>query len=283
MGRVQTVFRPVQTSVLIKNIMDKYYYSGEFLKPYISDSEAETGAETVIYDEEGRRETEFCPSVSNDEEYLKVEPELEQIASELAELKRRLDLCLQLKRDKLRSKIMNLNEKIQIEQDAITSARNEDFNDLSNDHESPMVMTKPKSKPKKNKKLTKKSSKNVEPKKGEFRGNLKNAMKIKKIVSSEELNQIKILEQMKLREEKIEKQQLISGLMRKTLLPLYRSNKITKEAYKEVLKKCMSRAMLLKEIMPREIQDMVRNHVRKLQQHYPNDRENEEVSADQPI
>ena len=262
--------------------MDKYYYSEEFLKPYISDSEAETGAETVIYDEEGRRETEFCPSVSNDEEYLKVEQELEQIASELAELKRRLDLCLQLKRDKLRSKIMNLNEKIQIEQDAITSARNEDFNDLSNDHESPMVMTKPKSKPKKNKKLTKKSSKIVEPKKGEFRGNLKNAMKIKKIVSSEELNQIKMLEQMKVREEKIKKQQLISGLMRKTLLPLYRSNKITKEAYKEVLKKCMSRAMLLKEIMPREIQDMVRNHVRKLQQHYPNDRENEEVSADQP-
>ena len=262
--------------------MDNYYYSEEFLKPYFSDSEAETGAETVIYDEEGRLKTDVCLSVSNDEEYLKVEQELDQIASELAELKRRLDLCLQLKRDKLRSKIMNLNEKIQIEQDAITSARNEDFNDLSNDHESPMVMTKPKSKPKKNKKLTKKSSKIVEPKKGELRGNLKNAMKIKKIVSSEELNQIKMLEQMKVREEKIKKQQLISGLMRKTLLPLYRSNKITKEAYKEVLKKCMSRAMLLKEIMPREIQDMVRNHVRKLQQHYPNDRENEEVSADQP-
>jgi len=262
--------------------MDNYYYSKEFLKPDFSDSEAETGAETVIYDEEGRLKTDVCLSVSNDEEYLKVEQELDQIASELAELKRRLDLCLQLKRDKLRSKIMNLNEKIQIEQDAIISARNEDFNDLSNDHESSMVMTKPKSKPKKNKKLTKKSSKFVEPKKGEFRGNLKNAMKIKKKVASEELNQIKILEQMKVREEKIEKQQIISGLMRKTLLPLYRSNKITKEAYKEVLKKCMSRAMLLKEIMPREIQDMVRNHVLKLQQHYPNDRENEEVSADQP-
>ena len=264
--------------------MDNYYYSKEFLKPDFSDSEAETGAETVIYDEEGRHETEFCPSVSNDEEYLKVEQELEQIASELAELKRRLDLCLQLKRDKLRSKIMNLNEKIQIEQDAIISARNEDFNDLSNDHESHMVMTKPKSKPKKNKKLTKKSSKIVEPQKGEFRGNLQNAMKIKKKVSSEELNQIKILEQMKVREEKIEKQQLISGLMRKTLLPLYRSNKITKEAYKDVLKKCMSRAMLLKEIIPREIQDMVRNHVCKLQQQYPcnPENENEEVSPDQP-
>ena len=262
--------------------MDNYYFSKEFLKPDFSDSEAETGAETVIYDEEGRLKTDVCLSVSNDEEYLKVEQELDQIASELAELKRRLDLCLQLKRDKLRSKILNLNERIQIEQDAITSARNEDFNDLSNDHESPMVMTRPKSKPKKNKKLTKKSSKIVEPKKGELRGNLKNAMKIKKKVSSEELNQIKILEQMKVREEKIEKQQLISGLMRKTLLPLYRSNKITKVAYKEVLKKCMSRAMLLKEIMPREIQDMVRNHVLKLQQHYPNDRENEEVSADQP-
>ena len=73
-------------------------------------------------------------------------------------------------------------------------------------------------------------------------------------------------------------------LMRKTLLPLYRLNKITKEAYKEVLKKCMSRAMLLKEIMPREIQDMVRNHVRKLQQQYPSnsENENEEVSPDQP-
>ena len=265
--------------------MDKYYYSEEFLKPYFSDSDAETGAETVIYDEEGRRETELCPSVSNDEEYLKVEQELEQIASELAELKRRLDLCLQLKREKLRSKIENLNEKIQIEQDAITLAKNEDFNGISNDHESTMVMNKPKSKPKKDirgKKFTKKSSKIGEPKKGEFRGNLKNAMKIKKKVSSEELNQIKILEQMKVREEKIEKQQLISGLMRKTLLPLYRSNKITKVAYKEVLKKCMSRAMLLKEIMPREIQDMVRNHVLKLQQNYPNDRENEKVSADQP-
>ena len=264
--------------------MDNYYYSKEFLKPDFSDSEAETGAETVIYDEEGRRETELCPSVSNDEE---VEQELEQIASELAELKRRLDLCLQLKREKLRSKIKNLNEKIQNEQDAITLARNENFIDLSNDHGSPMVMTKPKSKPKKDirgKKFTKKSSKFVEPKKEEFRGNLKNAMKIKKNVSSEELNQIKILEQMKVREEKIEKQQLISGLMRKTLLPLYRSNKITKEAYKEVLKKCMSRAMLLKEIMPREIQDMVRNHVRKLQQQYPSnsENENEEVSPDQP-
>ena len=30
--------------------MDKYYHSEEFLKPYFSDSEAETGAETVIYD-----------------------------------------------------------------------------------------------------------------------------------------------------------------------------------------------------------------------------------------
>ena len=261
--------------------MDNYYYSKEFLKPDFSDSEAETGAETVIYDEEGRLKTDVCLSVSNDEEYLKVEQELDQIASELAELKRRLDLCLQLKRDKLRSKILNLNERIQIEQDAIISARNEDFNDLSNNHESPMVMSKPKSKPKKNKK----SSKIVEPQKGDFRGNLKNAMKIKKKVSSEELNQIKILEQMKAREEKIEKQQLISGLMRKTLLPLYRSNKITKEAYKEVLKKCMSRAMLLKEIMPREIQDMVRNHVGKLQQQYLNnpENENEEVSPDQPI
>ena len=265
--------------------MDNYYYSKEFLKPDFSDSEAETGAETVIYDEEGRRETELCPSVSNDEEFVKVEQELEKIASELAKLKHRLDLCLQLKRDKLRSKIENLNEKIQTEQDAITLARSEDFLDLCNDHDSPMVMTNPNSKPKKKirgKKFTKKSSKIVEPKKGEFRGNLKNAMEIKKKVSSEELNQIKILEKMKVREEKIEKQQLISGLMRKTLLPLYRSNKITKEAYKEVLKKCMSRAMLLKEIMPGEIQDMVRNHVRKLQQYYPNDRENEEVSADQP-
>ena len=273
------------------NINSKYQEDENCLrlKPYFSDSEAETGAETVIYDEEGRLDTELCPpvTVSNDEEFLKVERELDQIASELAELKHRLDLCLQLKRDKLRSKIKNLNEKIQNEQDAITLARNENFIDLSNDHGSPMVMTKPKSKPKKDirgKKFTKKSSKFVEPKKEEFRGNLKNAMKIKKKVSSEELNQIKILEQMKVREEKIEKQQLISGLMRKTLLPLYRSNKITKEAYKEVLKKCMSRAMLLKEIMPREIQDMVRNHVRKLQQQYPSnsENENEEVSPDQP-
>ena len=267
--------------------MDKYYYSKEFLKPYFSDSEGETGAETVIYDEEGRLDTELCPpvTVSNDEEFLKVEQELDQIASELATLKHRLDLCLQLKRDKLRSRIKNLNLKIQIEQDAITSARNEDFIDISNDHGSPMVMTKPKSKPKKNirgEKFTKESSKVVEPKKGEFRGNLKNAMKIKKRKTCEELNQIKILEKMKEREKKIEKQQLISGLMRKTILPLYRSNKITKVAYKEVLKKCMSRAMLLKEIMPTEIQDMVRNHVRKLQQYYPNDRENEEVSSDQP-
>merc|ERR1711862_419661 len=71
---------------------------------YDSDINGNSDAETVCYDEE----------------LTDVDKELDQISIELAKLKRRLDSCLQIKRDELKKKIRCLSKKIEMEQDALS-------------------------------------------------------------------------------------------------------------------------------------------------------------------
>ena len=71
--------------------------------------------------------------VSDDELIENVEEELDEIAAELAKLKRRLDACLKFKQKDLLCKIKKLNDQIQTEQEATELARFEELNKLSKD------------------------------------------------------------------------------------------------------------------------------------------------------
>ena len=70
-------------------------------------------------------------NVSDDELIENVEEELDEIAAELAKLKRRLDACLKFKQKDLLSKIKKLNDQIHAEQEATELARFEELNKLS--------------------------------------------------------------------------------------------------------------------------------------------------------
>jgi len=105
--------------------------------------------------------------------------------------------------------------------------------------------------------------------KRELKGNLSNALKtirrndeISKNFPNEAKNQYKLLQKLKRKERQIR----IEADMKGELMPYFRARQITRQHYKDILKTCMKRALLMEEISSVEIREMIRNHVKKLRE-----------------
>jgi len=103
--------------------------------------------------------------------------------------------------------------------------------------------------------------------KQKLKGNLPNALKtirrndkISKNFPNEAKNQYKLLLKLKRKERQME----IEMDMKGELMPYFRACQITRQHYKDILRTCMKKALLMEKMSSCEIRKMIRNQVKKI-------------------